>query len=1049
MTTDSLFCSANVAPDMFSSVEASAQVFRPLPFSSSESPHQKAIETIKHLLYQLRDEEAHHNAGKILLITANSGAGKTHLLRRVRSFVHQSEEGFFSYMQLNTASQRGYDHYILQKVVESFDMPIYPPQTTDTVLQSLSDHLAQRVSEEAIQKLREAEYTPYFGTDYQPLMDELVDQLDNSLQIPGIDVGILRALLYLQCPIHSVQTKVRKYLRRETLSSYELQVLGNIAAKSEDDALEVIRQLALLTHKIMNRVFVVALDQLEDVVHEEDAFAKMRRLLNRVRQMSEMPGVLILLAFQVVSYHNILDKIDQSVTDRIEYDPNKIELQSKLSEKEAANILRQRLNEMYETQGEEQNQEDLDLQTIESRIDPIPLMAFQSFVRTSSRELLHSASKYRAECIEHKRLLPSWSPKTSSDRSSEQVSPASRLTATQITELWEDHSSQSTHQVPEKRDALVELLSHTISHCGPELGEASLFSIESSGGPNSFRVLIQRKEQKDLVVCLCEAETRGGGLLNELRRAQKAADNAQLVLVRSTPFPKFNQRAPNQTTLLYADILHKGGRVAVVQDSDWRKMVALQSFRKVYGAKPEYKTFVRTQRPITYLTSIRTILELDELALTRPEDVEDEGRPPVAHSPVGPVDDLLHLGQTHGRRSQPVHLALQDLKRHTAIVGSSGSGKTNLAQVILEQVLGNGIPVLVLDRKGDLSGYRKPGVWRAEEEQSPLVSQLQQRLDVVVYTPGQPDGQTLNLPLLPADVSKMTPTEQHQVARVATEALGNMMNYRGSTQAQGKKALLVQALKHLADSPDPLSVFDLVDFLKEPDPAFSAVIGNLTKFIDLLALDLEIQLTQKAHIIGSDHAVIDVGELLGKGRPDRHRLTIICTSFLEEVDELLWVSQLLNEMHRWAAKNPSDELQALLFIDEADRYVPAIREPPTKRPLEDLLRRARSAGLGVMLATQNPGDFDYRARDNILTWFVGKLSQQRSIDKLKDVFGDRGANPSTLGTQEVGNFHMLGAGAVHYRLSTNQCRVKLPSQLAEAEILQLAAEGLRTAKELG
>ena len=61
-------------------------------------------------------------------------------------------------------------------------------------------------------------------------------------------------------------------------------------------------------------------------------------------------------------------------------------------------------------------------------------------------------------------------------------------------------------------------------------------------------------------------------------------------------------------------------------------------------------------------------------------------------------------------------------------------------------------------------------------------------------------------------------------------------------------------------------------------------------------------------------------------------------------------------------------LQAAAFFDEADAYIPAIGSPPTKEPMFDLLRRARSAGIGVLLATQNPGDFDYKARDNIATW---------------------------------------------------------------------------------
>jgi len=72
-----------------------------------------------------------------------------------------------------------------------------------------------------------------------------------------------------------------------------------------------------------------------------------------------------------------------------------------------------------------------------------------------------------------------------------------------------------------------------------------------------------------------------------------------------------------------------------------------------------------------------------------------------------------------------------------------------------------------------------------------------------------------------------------------------------------------------------------------------------------------------------------------------------------------------------AAKNPSPggALQAVFLFDEADVYLPA---PGSSHegPMESLLKRARSAGVGLFLATQSPGDLDYRCRDQVLTWLV-------------------------------------------------------------------------------
>ena len=105
---------------------------------------------------------------------------------------------------------------------------------------------------------------------------------------------------------------------------------------------------------------------------------------------------------------------------------------------------------------------------------------------------------------------------------------------------------------------------------------------------------------------------------------------------------------------------------------------------------------------------------------------------------------------------------------------------------------------------------------------------------------------------------------------------------------------------------------------------------------------------------------------------------------------LFWVAQLLMTLGRWISKSPAVDgsLQAVILFDEADLYLPAVRQPATKEPMEHLLKRARSAGLGLLLATQSPGDFDYKCRDNIRTWFVGQVKEANSIAKMKPMLSD-------------------------------------------------------------
>ena len=70
-----------------------------------------------------------------------------------------------------------------------------------------------------------------------------------------------------------------------------------------------------------------------------------------------------------------------------------------------------------------------------------------------------------------------------------------------------------------------------------------------------------------------------------------------------------------------------------------------------------------------------------------------------------------------------------------------------------------------------------------------------------------------------------------------------------------------------------------------------------------------------------------------------------------------------------------------MLFDEADLYLPAQRQPPTKGPMEDLLKRARATGVGLLLATQSPGDFDYKCRDNIRAWFVGRVKEETALGR--------------------------------------------------------------------
>ncbi|MHC5544238.1 ATP-binding protein, partial [Singulisphaera rosea] len=137
---------------------------------------------------------------------------------------------------------------------------------------------------------------------------------------------------------------------------------------------------------------------------------------------------------------------------------------------------------------------------------------------------------------------------------------------------------------------------------------------------------------------------------------------------------------------------------------------------------------------------------------------------------------------------------------------------------------------------------------------------------------------------------------------------------------------------------------------------------------------------------------LDVASLLNApdGKP---RVSIISIAHLEESERMFFVSLLLNEVLGWVrAQSGTSSLRALLYMDEIFGYFPPVATPPSKRPLLTLLKQARAYGLGVVLATQNPADLDYKGLSNTGTWFIGRLQAER--DKLRVLEGLEGASAS-------------------------------------------------------
>ena len=134
---------------------------------------------------------------------------------------------------------------------------------------------------------------------------------------------------------------------------------------------------------------------------------------------------------------------------------------------------------------------------------------------------------------------------------------------------------------------------------------------------------------------------------------------------------------------------------------------------------------------------------------------------------------------------------------------------------------------------------------------------------------------------------------------------------------------------------------------------------------------------------------LDISAMLhtAAGKP---RISIFSIAHLSDSERMFFVSLLLNQVLSWVrTQSGTTSLRAVLYMDEIFGYFPPTANPPSKKPLLTLLKQARAYGLGVVLATQNPVDLDYKGLSNAGTWFIGRLQTER--DKMRVMDGLEGA----------------------------------------------------------
>ncbi len=392
----------------------------------------------------------------------------------------------------------------------------------------------------------------------------------------------------------------------------------------------------------------------------------------------------------------------------------------------------------------------------------------------------------------------------------------------------------------------------------------------------------------------------------------------------------------------------------------------------------------------------------------------------------------------------------KDLTTHAMCVGMTGSGKTGLCVSLLEEAAIDGVPALVIDPKGDLTNLlltfpdlrpkdfapwinpddaqrngmtpaqfaeAEANIWRqglgSWGQDGERIRRLRSAADFSVYTPGSESGRPLSIlssfAAPGAEVIADADLYREQISTAATSLLA-LMGIDADPLRSRQHILLAKIIDYTWRQGQDLDLGRLIQLIQSP-PIQRVGVMDLDSFFPPkdrfdLALSLNNLLAAPGFGAWLTGESMDPQHLLygAQGTP---RVSIIYIAHLSDQERMFVVTLLLNRLLGWMrTRSGTTSLRALLYMDEIFGYMPPVAEPPSKKPLLTLLKQARAFGVGVVMATQNPVDLDYKGLSNTGTWFLGRLQTERDkrrmLDGLEGVSAtaatrfDRGAMNETL-----------------------------------------------------
>ena len=363
---------------------------------------------------------------------------------------------------------------------------------------------------------------------------------------------------------------------------------------------------------------------------------------------------------------------------------------------------------------------------------------------------------------------------------------------------------------------------------------------------------------------------------------------------------------------------------------------------------------------------------------------------------------------------------------HAVCIGMTGSGKTGLCIDILEEAALDNIPAIIIDPKGDITNLLltfpelkkenfspwvdpdeanrkgmsieeyaqqqaemwKKGLsdWGQDEKR---IKMLRDSTDFLIYTPGSEAGTPVSI-LHSFDAPSTSWEDESELIReqiqgIVSGILG-LIGIEADPINSREHILLSNIFEYFWSKNQNLDIGKLILSIQNP-PFRTLGVFEIDTFIpnkDRMALSMKLNslIASPSFKNWLEGQPLDISEFM-KNKDGKPRHSIFYIAHLNDSERMFFVTLLFNQIISWMRKQSgTNSLRTIIYMDEIFGYFPPVANPPSKKPLLTLLKQARAFGVGIILATQNPVDLDYKGLTNTGTWFIGRLQTERDKQRL-------------------------------------------------------------------